>query len=158
MKKKKINIRILDIRIGKEFPFPKYQTEGSAGIDIFACTKKILILQKGFTTLIPSGLSIHISDPNIAALILPRSGLGHNYGIVLGNSVGLIDSDYQGEIMVSLWNRSRKNFLINPGDRIAQIIFIPIIFSNFNIVTSFKKTKRGEKGFGHSKGFNIKDN
>lgn len=157
--KKKIDIKIIDKRIGKEFPLPNYATSGSAGIDLLACLKKKLKLKPGKTYLIPTGLAIHIYNPKIAAIVIPRSGLGHNYGIVLGNLIGLIDSDYQGQIMISLWNREKNNFLVYPGDRIAQIIFIPIINIKFNLVKNFltNTSERGENGFGHSKGY-IKQN
>ncbi|BGI50801.1 MAG: dUTP diphosphatase [Arsenophonus endosymbiont of Ceratovacuna japonica] len=148
--KKKIDIKILDFRIGKEFPLPTYATEGSAGLDLRACLDKDIQLKSGEIKLLPTGLSIHIADQKLAAIILPRSGLGHNHGIVLGNLVGLIDSDYQGELKISIWNRSNINFIISPSDRIAQIVFIPIIKVNFNIVQDFKTTKRNSGSFGHS--------
>ncbi|CAL4044052.1 dUTP diphosphatase [Buchnera aphidicola] len=148
---KKINIKVLDSRLGKEFLFLKYATEGSAALDLIACLEKKLRLLSYQTVLLPTGIAIHIADANITAMILPRSGLGHKFGIVLGNLIGLLDSDYQGEVMVSLWNRSKKTYFIRPGDRIAQIVFVPIIRPEFNIVNNFTiKTDRGNKGFGHS--------
>ncbi len=147
---KKIDLKILDPRIGNEFPLPTYATEGSAGIDLRACLDDKLVILPGETHLIPTGLSIYIADPNLAATILPRSGLGHKHGMVLGNLVGLIDSDYQGPLMVSMWNRGAKEFTIEPGDRIAQLVFVPVVQAEFNIVSDFEETERGEGGFGHS--------
>ncbi|TYA31064.1 dUTP diphosphatase [Aggregatibacter actinomycetemcomitans] len=147
---KKIDVKILDQRIGKEFPLPTYATEGSAGLDLRALIDESIAIQPGETTLIPTGLSIYIADPNLAAVILPRSGLGHKHGIVLGNLVGLIDSDYQGPLMVSVWNRSAEPFKIEVGDRIAQLVFVPVVQAEFNIVSEFNATERGEGGFGHS--------
>lgn len=147
---KQIDLKILDDRIGNEFPLPAYTTQGSAGLDLRALTDAPLTVEPGQTVLIPTGISIYIADPNLAAVILPRSGLGHKNGIVLGNLVGLIDSDYQGPLMVSLWNRSDKAFTIEVGDRIAQLVFVPVVQANFNIVTDFEQTVRGEGGFGHS--------
>lgn len=147
---KKIDVKILDSRLGKDFPLPTYATEGSAGLDLRACIEQPLTVQAGETVLIPTGLSIYIADPNLAAVILPRSGLGHKHGIVLGNLVGLIDSDYQGPLMVSLWNRSNQPFSIEVGDRIAQLVFVPVVQAEFNIVNEFTQTERGEGGFGHS--------
>ncbi|PPI88376.1 dUTP diphosphatase [Candidatus Pantoea edessiphila] len=148
--KTKINIKILDDRLGKNFPLPNYTTSGSAGLDLRACLDNVLEIRSNTTKLVPTGLAIHIADPNIAALILPRSGLGHKNGIVLGNLVGLIDSDYQGQIMISIWNRGNQSFFINPGDRVAQIAFIPIIKTEFNLVKCFNFSSRGKGGFGHS--------
>ncbi|AKC60754.1 dUTP diphosphatase [Blochmannia endosymbiont of Camponotus (Colobopsis) obliquus] len=148
--KKKINIKILDKRIGEHFTFPHYATTGSAGLDLCACLNKPLIMSPKITYLISSGLAIYINDSKLAAMILPRSGLGHKHGIVLGNTIGLIDSDYQGPIMISLWNRNTKKYTINPGERIAQLIFIPIKQIKLNLVTNFKKNQRGEGKFGHS--------
>ncbi|WAI12071.1 MAG: dUTP diphosphatase [Buchnera aphidicola (Macrosiphum albifrons)] len=145
-----IEIKILDSRIKKNFSLPSYATSGSSGLDLRACVEKKIKLQSQQTILVPTGLAIYIADPNITALILPRSGLGHKKGIVLGNLVGLIDSDYQGQLMISLWNRSNKDFYVNPNDRVAQIIFIPIIRPCFSLVKEFNKTFRSEKGFGHS--------
>ncbi|XBC43819.1 MAG: dUTP diphosphatase [Buchnera aphidicola (Floraphis choui)] len=147
-----INIKILDSRIGTEFPHLNYATKGSSGLDLRACITCKQDIFPNTTALLPTGIAIHIENPCISALILPRSGLGHNNGIVLGNLIGLIDSDYQGQIMVSIWNRSTKLFSINVGMRIAQIIFVPIIRPNFNFVKSFctSISERKEKGFGHS--------
>ena len=147
---KQIDLKILDSRIGTEFPLPAYATEGSAGLDLRALINEPLTVKAGETVLIPNGISIYIADPNLAAVILPRSGLGHKNGIVLGNLVGLIDSDYQGPLMVSLWNRSQENFTVNVGDRIAQLVFVPVVQASFNIVQEFTHTERGEGGFGHS--------
>ena len=143
-----IALRVLDPRMGTEFPLPAYATEGSAGMDLRACLDAPLVLAPGQTQLIPTGLSIHIGDPGLAAMILPRSGLGHKHGIVLGNLVGLIDSDYQGELMVSVWNRGHESFTLNPLDRIAQLIVVPVLQVGFNIVDEFDASKRGENGFG----------
>jgi dUTP pyrophosphatase len=147
---KKIDVKILDQRIGNEFPLPTYATLGSAGLDLRALLDQQLVLQPGETKLIPTGLSIHVADPNLAAVILPRSGLGHKNGIVLGNLVGLIDSDYQGPLMVSLWNRGQQPFTVEVGDRIAQLVFVPVVQAEFNLVTDFTASERGEGGFGHS--------
>lgn len=147
---KQIDLKILDSRIGSEFPLPAYATEGSAGLDLRALINEPLTVKSGQTVLIPTGISIYIADPNLAAVILPRSGLGHKNGIVLGNLVGLIDSDYQGPLMVSLWNRSQDDFTVNVGDRIAQLVFVPVVQASFNIVQDFEQTERGEGGFGHS--------
>lgn len=147
---KKIDVKILDSRIGTEFPLPAYATSGSAGLDLRALVEESFEIQPGETKLIPTGLSIYIADPNLAAVILPRSGLGHKNGIVLGNLVGLIDSDYQGPLMVSMWNRGSKPFKVEVGDRIAQLVFVPVVQAEFNIVNDFEQTERGEGGFGHS--------
>lgn len=147
---KQIDLKILDPRIGSEFPLPTYATTGSAGLDLRALIEQPLTVKAGETVLIPTGISIHIADPSLAAVILPRSGLGHKNGIVLGNLVGLIDSDYQGPLMVSLWNRSQSDFQIEVGDRIAQLVFVPVVQASFNIVSDFIATDRGEGGFGHS--------
>lgn len=147
---KKIDVKILDQRIGAEFPLPAYATTGSAGLDLRALTEEGFEIQPGETRLIPTGLSIYIADPNLAAVILPRSGLGHKNGIVLGNLVGLIDSDYQGPLMVSMWNRGSQAFRVEVGDRIAQLVFVPVVQAEFNIVEEFTQTDRGEGGFGHS--------
>jgi dUTP pyrophosphatase len=147
---KQIDLKILDERIGNEFPLPAYATEGSAGLDLRACLDEALTVEPGQTHLIPTGLAIHIADRKLAATILPRSGLGHKHGIVLGNLVGLIDSDYQGQLMVSVWNRGQDTFSIEPGDRIAQLVFVPVVQAEFSIVEDFDATKRGEGGFGHS--------
>ena len=150
LKKSKTEVRLLDNRIGKEIPLPAYATPGSAGMDLRACLQAPVCLQPGETVLIPTGISIHIHDPNLAATILPRSGLGHKHGIVLGNLVGLIDSDYQGPLMVSLWNRSTRPFEVNIGDRIAQLVMVPVVQTEFEIVEEFTASDRGTGGFGHS--------
>ena len=147
---KKIDIKILDPRIGKEFPLPTYATPGSAGLDLRACLDAAVELAPGETTLVPTGLAIHIADPGLAAVILPRSGLGHKHGVVLGNLVGLIDSDYQGQLMVSVWNRGQKPFTIEPAERIAQMVFVPVVQAEFNLVDEFDSSERGTGGFGHS--------
>lgn len=147
---KKIDIKILDPRIGSTFPLPAYATPGSAGLDLRACLDASVELKPGETTLLPTGLAIHIGDANLAAVILPRSGLGHKHGVVLGNLVGLIDSDYQGQLMVSVWNRSQTTFVIEPGERIAQMVFVPVVQAEFNLVEDFDASERGEGGFGHS--------
>lgn len=146
----KIDLKILDSRIGTEFPLPTYATTGSAGLDLRACLDAPIDLAPGQTELIPTGLAIHIADENLAAVILPRSGLGHKHGVVLGNLVGLIDSDYQGQLMVSVWNRSDKSFTVEPGERMAQMVFVPVVQAEFNIVDDFDATERGAGGFGHS--------
>jgi dUTP pyrophosphatase len=143
-------VRILDARIGGEFPLPAYATAGSAGLDLRACVAAPVTLPPGRAELIPTGLAIHVADPTLAALILPRSGLGHKRGIVLGNLVGLIDSDYQGQLMVSCWNRSAEPFTIRPGERIAQLIIVPVVQVELQIVTDFETSARGAGGFGHS--------
>lgn len=147
---KKIQIKLIDSRLGKEFPLPDYATDGSAGLDLCACLDSDLELEPGTTKLIPAGFAIHLADNSYAAILLPRSGLGHKHGIVLGNLTGLIDSDYQGEIFVSCWNRSDKVFIIQPGDRIAQMVIVPVVQAQFELVEDFKKTKRGAGGFGHT--------
>ena len=147
---KQIELKILDARIGKEFPLPEYATPGSAGLDLRACLDAAVELAPGETQLIPTGLAIHIADPGLCATILPRSGLGHKHGIVLGNLVGLIDSDYQGQLMVSMWNRSQTAFTIQPGERIAQLVFMPVVQASFAIVDEFDASERGEGGFGSS--------
>jgi dUTP pyrophosphatase len=148
--KKSIELKILDPRIGTEYPLPAYATPGSAGLDLRALLDAPLTLQPGETVLIPTGLAIHIGDANLCATILPRSGMGHKHGIVLGNLVGLIDSDYQGQLMISTWNRGQSAFTIEPGDRIAQLVFVPVVQAEFAIVDEFAATDRGEGGFGHS--------
>ncbi|ARF48332.1 dUTP diphosphatase [Pantoea stewartii] len=147
---KKIDVKILDARVGKAFPLPTYATPGSAGLDLRACIEDVMEIAPGTTTLIPTGLAIHIADPNLAAVILPRSGLGHKHGIVLGNLVGLIDADYQGQLMVSVWNRGQESFTLQPGDRMAQLVFVPVVQAEFNLVDEFDASLRGEGGFGHS--------
>jgi dUTP pyrophosphatase len=145
-----IQLKVLDPRIGKSIDFPSYATPGSAGLDLRACIDAPFQIAGGETVLLPTGLSIYIADPNLAAVILPRSGLGHKHGIVLGNLVGLIDSDYQGELKVSCWNRNQEHFTIEPGDRIAQLVFLPVVQPHFKIVTEFAESSRGEDGFGSS--------
>jgi len=145
-----LRVRILDARLGHEFPLPAYATDGSAGLDLRACVQAPLILAAGSAELIPTGLAIHVQDPGLAALILPRSGLGHKHGIVLGNLVGLIDSDYQGQLMVSCWNRSAQPFTVNPGERIAQLVVVPVVQVQLQIVEDFTASARGAGGFGHS--------
>ncbi|QJC30502.1 dUTP diphosphatase [Enterobacteriaceae endosymbiont of Neohaemonia nigricornis] len=147
---KNIDIKILDKRMGHIFSLPKYATLGSAGLDLIACIDKTIIINPNKTKLLPTGIAIYIKDPNIAAVIIPRSGLGHYYGIILGNLIGLIDSDYQGQLMVSIWNRNNNIIQISPGSKIAQIIFLPIYKIKFNIVKTFKESLRGTKGFGHT--------
>lgn len=147
---KKIEVKILDSRIGAEFPLPEYATPGSAGLDLRACLDAQLILGPGETQLIPTGMAIHIEDPSLAAVILPRSGLGHKHGIVLGNLVGLIDSDYQGQLFVSCWNRGKDSFVVAPGERIAQLVIVPVVRAEFEIVEEFADSERGEGGFGSS--------
>jgi dUTP pyrophosphatase len=144
----KLQLKILDKRVGTEIPLPSYGTDGSAGMDLRAVLAEPLTLQPGDTQLIKTGLAIFIEDPGLAATILPRSGLGHKHGIVLGNLVGLIDSDYQGELMVSCWNRGQTEFTIEPGDRIAQLVLLPVIQASFDIVEEFESTERGAGGFG----------
>ncbi len=145
-----IQLKILDPRIGSEFPLPDYATDGSAGMDLRACLDKTLTLEAGQTELLPTGLAIHIADPGLAAMLLPRSGLGHKHGIVLGNLVGLIDSDYQGQLFVSCWNRAHSAFTIEPGERIAQMIFVPVVRAGFEVVEEFADSDRGAGGFGHT--------
>ncbi len=143
-----IQLKILDPRLGAEFPVPDYATSGSAGMDLRACLDKTLVLEPGQTELIPTGMAIHIDDPGLAAVLLPRSGLGHKHGIVLGNLTGLIDSDYQGQVFVSCWNRSSHPFTIEPGDRIAQMVILPVVQARFEVVDEFSDSKRGTGGFG----------
>ncbi len=145
-----VKLRILDARIGREFPLPQHATAGSAGMDLRACVDAPLSLAPGAAELIPTGIAIHIDEPGLAAVLLPRSGLGHKSGIVLGNLVGLIDSDYQGPLMVSLWNRGAAPFTVNPGDRIAQMVFVPIVQVGFEVVEEFTTSARGAGGFGSS--------
>ena len=146
----KIQLKVLDPRIGKDLPLPAYATAGSAGMDLRALLDAPLRLEPGQTQLIRTGLAIHIEDPGLAAVILPRSGLGHKHGIVLGNLVGLIDSDYQGELMVSCWNRGTAGFTIEPGERIAQLVIVPVVRAEFELVSEFAASQRGAGGFGHS--------
>jgi dUTP pyrophosphatase len=145
-----LQVRILDARIGSDYPLPAYATAGSAGLDLRACLDAPLVLQPGETQLLNTGLSIHLSDPGLAAVILPRSGLGHKHGIVLGNLVGLIDSDYQGPLMVSCWNRSAQPFTVQPGERIAQLVVVPVVQVELQVVQEFGASDRGSGGFGHS--------
>jgi dUTP pyrophosphatase len=147
---KNIQIKLIDSRLGKDFPLPEYATSGSAGLDICACLDEPLLLNADTTVLIPAGFALHIDDSEIAAVLLPRSGLGHKHGIVLGNLTGLIDSDYQGQVFVSCWNRSGSAFEINPGDRVAQMVFVPVIQAQFEIVEEFEQSQRGAGGFGHT--------
>jgi len=145
-----LKVRILDARLGREFPLPAYATAGSAGLDLRACTQAPLSLAPGAAELIPTGLAIHLEDPTLAALILPRSGLGHKHGIVLGNLVGLIDSDYQGPLMVSCWNRGAQPYTVSPGERIAQLVVVPVVPVELEVVADFTASARGAGGFGHS--------
>ena len=147
---RKIQLKILDQRIGNQIPLPAHATGGSAGMDLRACIDETIRLKPGETELIPTGIAIHINDPGLAATILPRSGLGHKHGIVLGNLVGLIDSDYQGQLFVSCWNRGHNSFTIEPGDRIAQLVFVPVVQADFEVVDDFDQSDRGTGGFGHS--------
>ena len=145
-----LQVRVLDARIGKEFPLPQYATDGSAGLDLRACLDAALELAPGATHLVPTGIAIHLDDPGLAAVLLPRSGLGHKHGIVLGNLVGLIDSDYQGQVMVSCWNRGNTAYTIEPGERIAQMVVVPVVQMAFEIVDEFSASDRGAGGFGSS--------
>jgi dUTP pyrophosphatase len=145
-----LQVRILDARLGREFPLPAYATDGSAGLDLRACLEAPLLLAPGKAELIPTGLAIHLGDPALAAVILPRSGLGHRHGVVLGNLVGLIDSDYQGQLMVSCWNRATEPFTIRPGERVAQLVVVPVVQVQLEVVTDFAASARGAGGFGHS--------
>jgi dUTP pyrophosphatase len=145
-----LKIRILDARLGRDFPLPAYATAGSAGMDLRACLDVPLALAPGRAELIPTGMAIHLDDPALAAVILPRSGLGHKHGVVLGNLVGLIDSDYQGQLMVSCWNRAAETFIIQPGERIAQLVVVPVVQVALEVVESFDESGRGAGGFGHS--------
>jgi dUTP pyrophosphatase len=149
-KPRALKVRILDARIGREIPLPHYATSGSAGLDLRACLDAPLTLGPGQAELIPTGLAIHLDDPGLAAMLLPRSGLGHKHGIVLGNLVGLIDSDYQGQVMVSCWNRGRDAYTIAPGERIAQMVVVPVVQVDLEIVDSFTESRRGAGGFGSS--------
>ncbi|WP_457913984.1 dUTP diphosphatase [Candidatus Gillettellia adelgis] len=147
---KRIDIKILNPRIGQDIPLPTYATSGSAGLDLRVCLENAVELMADDTILLPTGLAIHISDANLAAVLLPRSGLGHKHGIILGNLVGLIDSDYQGQLMISIWNRNQRSYTIKPGERIAQMVFVPVIQVEFNLVEEFKISQRSTKGLGHS--------
>ncbi len=146
----RVSLKILDSRLGESIPLPEYATGGSAGMDLRACLEETLEIRPGETHLIPTGLAIHIGDPRLAAVILPRSGLGHKHGIVLGNLVGLIDSDYQGQLFISCWNRGNESFNIEVGERIAQLVFVPVVQAQFDIVTDFDTSQRAEGGFGHT--------
>ncbi len=145
-----IQLKILDPRVGKELELPAYATDGSAGLDLRACIDEPLTVQPGETHLVPTGFAMHINDPSLAAVLLPRSGLGHKHGLVLGNLTGLIDSDYQGQVFVSCWNRGGKTYTIEPGERICQMVFVPVVQARFNVVEEFNQSERGEGGFGHS--------
>lgn len=147
---KNIQLKILDNRVGKEFPLPSYATSGSAGVDLRACLDEPMLLNPGDSVLIPTGIAVHIADPHMAAIIVPRSGLGHNHGLVLGNLVGLIDSDYQGPLQISCWNRGQNSYTVQPGERIAQLVVIPILRATFEIVKEFSESERGGGGFGSS--------
>jgi dUTP pyrophosphatase len=146
----KIQLRILDPRLGRDFPLPDYATGGSAGVDLRACVDGNVTILPGQTLLVPTGMAIHIADPGLAAVILPRSGLGHKHGIVLGNLVGLLDSDYQGQLMVSCWNRSGEPFVLEPGARLAQMVIVPVVKVDFEVVAEFCASERGAGGFGHT--------
>jgi dUTP pyrophosphatase len=145
-----IQLKRLDPRLGESIPLPEYSTDGSAGVDLRACLDQVLTVTPGETRLVATGLALHIADPGLAAVLLPRSGLGHKHGIVLGNLVGLIDSDYQGEIMISVWNRGTEEFSINPGERIAQLVVVPVVQVDFELVEEFTASQRGSGGFGHT--------
>lgn len=146
----RVQLRILDPRIGRDYPLPQYATEGSAGVDLRAMLEAAVELKPGDTHLVPSGIAVYLANPGYAAIVLPRSGLGHKHGIVLGNLVGLIDSDYQGQLFVSVWNRGQTNFTINPGERIAQLVVVPVAQVQFDVVDEFAATQRGDGGFGSS--------
>jgi dUTP pyrophosphatase len=145
-----VQLKILDSRLGQDFPLPEYATEGSAGLDLRACVDTPLTIEPGVTELIPTGLAMYLGDASLAATILPRSGLGHKHGIVLGNLVGLIDSDYQGPLMVSCWNRGHEAYVVEPGERIAQLVILPVLKATFDVVDDFQLSGRGEGGFGSS--------
>ncbi|MBP8099688.1 MAG: dUTP diphosphatase [Acinetobacter sp.] len=146
----KVQVKVLDARLGNEWPMPTYATSGSAGLDLRACVAETTVIEPGQTVLVKTGLAIYIQDTNFAGLVLPRSGLGHKHGIVLGNLVGLIDSDYQGELMVSVWNRGQTAFSLEPGERLAQYILVPVVQAEFDLVDEFEATERGAGGFGHT--------
>jgi dUTP pyrophosphatase len=148
--RRRLQVRVLDARVGTTWPLPAYATAGSAGLDLRAVLDEPVVLEPGATALLPTGLAIHIDDPGLAAVILPRSGLGHKHGIVLGNLVGLIDSDYQGQLMVSCWNRGQASFTVQPGERIAQLVVVPIVQVELDVVDDFTASTRGAGGFGHS--------
>ncbi len=145
-----ISLKILDSRVGDTIPLPHYATEGSAGLDMRACIDEVLSVAPGETHLVPTGIAIHVADPSLAAVLLPRSGLGHKHGLVLGNLTGLIDSDYQGQVFISCWNRGTKTYDIQPGERIAQMVFVPVEQVQFKVVEDFADSERGAGGFGHS--------
>jgi len=147
---KPVRIKVLDPRLGTEFPLTDYETGGSAGMDLRACLDEMVTISPGDTRLIPAGFAMHMEDSGMAAVILPRSGLGHKHGIVLGNLVGLIDSDYQGQVYVSCWNRSDSEFVVEPGARIAQMVFLPVVQARWELVEDFDSTDRGDGGFGHT--------
>ena len=146
----KVQVKVLDARLGNEWPMPTYATSGSAGLDLRACVAETTVIEPGQTVLVKTGLAIYIQDTNFAGLVLPRSGLGHKHGIVLGNLVGLIDSDYQGELMVSVWNSGQTAFSLEPGERLAQYILVPVVQAEFDLVDEFEATERGAGGFGHT--------
>ena len=146
----KVQVKILDTRLGQEWPMPSYATTGSAGLDLRACLPEAITVEPGQTVLVKTGMAIYIEDPNYAGLVLPRSGLGHKHGIVLGNLVGLIDSDYQGELMVSVWNRGQTIFTLEPGERLAQYVLVPVLQAEFELVEDFAASARGAGGFGHT--------
>ena len=146
----KIQLKILDPRVGNQLDLPAYATDGSAGLDLRACIDEPLTVQPGETHLVPTGFAMHINDPGLAAVLLPRSGLGHKHGLVLGNLTGLIDSDYQGQVFVSCWNRGGSTYVIEPGERICQMVFVPVVQAQFKVVEEFDQSDRGEGGFGHS--------
>ena len=147
---KKLQVRILDPRVGRDIELPRRATEGSAGLDLRACIDRPFVLEPGQTQLVPTGIAIHLEDPGLAAVLLPRSGLGHRHGIVLGNLVGLIDSDYQGQVMVSVWNRGGHPFTVQPGERIAQMVVVPVVQVELEVVAEFEESARGAGGFGSS--------
>ena len=146
----KVQVKILDTRLGQEWPMPSYATTGSAGLDLRACLPEAITVEPGQTVLVKTGMAIYIEDPNYAGLVLPRSGLGHKHGIVLGNLVGLIDPDYQGELMVSVWNRGQTTFTLEPGERLAQYVLVPVLQAEFELVEDFAASARGAGGFGHT--------
>ncbi|NUS61207.1 MAG: dUTP diphosphatase [Lysobacter sp.] len=150
MTHKVLEVKVLDPRFGDDWPMPAYATDASAGLDLRAALEAPLLLEPGDTALIPSGLAIHLADPALCAVVLPRSGLGHRHGIVLGNGTGLIDADYQGPLMISTWNRGREPFTISPGDRIAQLVVLPIVRATLQVVDTFEESARGAGGFGHT--------
>ena len=145
-----IELKILDPRVGDSIPLPHYATEGSAGLDMRSCIDDAITVEPGETVLVPTGIAIHVADPALAAVLLPRSGLGHKHGLVLGNLTGLIDSDYQGQVFISCWNRGSKPYEVQPGERIAQMVFVPVEQVEFRVVEEFEESRRGDGGFGHS--------